>query len=98
MRKTFLIMGAILALAGACGNSDDVTDVKTRQAAEAARVDVPAASCAWDATLFEVAPMGINQLANVSDAAIVGEVTAIGEPRWNSKDGKKWCPSEVRPM
>lgn len=48
--------------------------------------------CSWDNSRFEVGAMGVNQLANISDAAIVGDIVSVSPPRWNSKDGKDWCP------
>ncbi|HEV3364817.1 MAG TPA: hypothetical protein VG795_11900 [Acidimicrobiia bacterium] len=57
--------------------------------------------CAWDNQEFDGIPMGINQLANISAAAITGQITAVSEPRWNSRDGSKWCPpldGTVRPI
>lgn len=34
--------------------------------------------------------LSINQLVNVSHAAIRGTVLSVTEPRWNSKDGQPW--------
>jgi hypothetical protein len=50
--------------------------------------------CSFDGYVTERDRMGINQIANISEAAIVGQITAISSARWNSKDGAKWCPDD----
>lgn len=43
-----------------------------------------------DHMVSEFAYSGINELVNISDAAIIGTITEISEARWNSSDGKSW--------
>lgn len=41
-------------------------------------------------TAADFAVLGINNLVNSSDVGVIGEVTTISAPKWNSVDGKTW--------
>lgn len=97
MRKVLMIIVATGLLAtGACSTNKATTVNVAGKAAPPPTI--PVTTCPqWDLLEAERIPMGINQLANLSDAAITGEVTAISSPRWNSQDGNKWCPPAQGP-
>ena len=92
MRKVVVTLGALLFSATACGANHSTAVRAGQTATEPIVVDSPVGTCSWDDQTFERAPMGINQIANISAAGVLGKITAVAPPRWNSKDGKKWCP------
>jgi hypothetical protein len=104
MRKALMmtVVTALLLATGACGTKEQTASTLNQAAPEPPAADAALQTgCQWDHGITERVPMGINQLANVSAAAITGQITAITPPRWNSRDGKKWCPpldGDAQPM
>lgn len=49
--------------------------------------------CAWDDAVLDYQQIGINRLVQTSHAAVTGVVTNVTPARWNSVDGREFCPS-----
>lgn len=71
-------LALILAVAG-CSTESATSDLTATRA----EVSAPAQHAAF-------AKIGINRFATESDAAIVGDVLSVSEPRWNSMTGEPW--------
>lgn len=59
------------------------------------------ADTSQDCIADSVAPPGINRFVNGSDAAVIGHVESISDPKWNSTDGRSFGmrdASHVYPM
>lgn len=74
-----------------CGQSQSLQEEQLEAAKEeaAAGKQLPLPSSPTMVASFAL--LGINELVHESHAAIIGRVTAITQPRWNSKTGDPWA-------
>ena len=77
----------------ACGTASKVSSnhaIQARSGAATGPTSAPVDPQNPNASIDEVPFASINHLVNTSDAAVVGVVTAVSPPKWNSPSGQAW--------